>query len=136
MDVTRSQRHFERHAWIEFFSCNRVIKALHKSSRFDMFICSKFRLIFNRNSAPLVFSTAWVDIMRRKEAMIITIALLDITIDGIFNNGSISERGSCESLTKVDPLSLACAPGMTKRCNNHKRCTYSASGVWVTRPNT
>src|SRR5205823_412803 len=46
------------------------------------------------------------------------------------------ECGCCESLTKVDPLSLTCASGMAKRGNNHKRRAYTASGVWVARPNT
>src|SRR6266700_2831729 len=98
--------------------------------------CSKLSLILNRKSAPLVISTAWVDIMWRKEAMIIAVTLLDFAIDGIFNDSGISERDCRESLTKVDPLSLACAPGMTKRGNNHKRRTYTSSRVGVARPNT
>src|SRR5205085_6671586 len=38
MDVAGCFGHFERYAWIEFFACNRVIKAFHKATRFDMFI--------------------------------------------------------------------------------------------------
>src|SRR5260370_16761423 len=94
----------------------------------------KLFLILNRNSAPLVISAARVDVMRCEEAMIITVTLLDFSIDGIFYHGGISERGCCESLTKIDPLSLACAPGMTKRRHNHKRSTYTSSPLASSPP--
>src|SRR5215472_9392463 len=96
----------------------------------------KVLIVLHGNSAPLIISAAWIDIMRSEEAIVVTIALLDITIDGIFNDGSIGECSSRKRLTKVDPLSLTCTPGITERGNNRKSSAHTTTSIRIACPYT
>src|SRR6266516_7512575 len=89
----------------------------------------KLLIVLHGNSAPLIISAAGIDIMWREEAMIITIALLDITIDRIFNDSSIGECSSRKRLAKVDPLPFTSTPGITERGNNRKSGGRTTTGI-------
>src|SRR5579859_452315 len=96
----------------------------------------KLRIILHGDSAPLVVPAAGVDVMRGEEAIQIAVTLLDIAIDDIFDDGGIGEGGSSEGLTKIDPLSLACAPGVTERGNNRESGGDATGGVGIASADT
>src|SRR5258708_24203288 len=57
----------------------------------------KLRIVLHGDSAPLVIPTAGVDVMRGEEAIQVTVTLLDIAIDGIFDDGGTGEGGDRKS---------------------------------------
>src|SRR5260370_8908613 len=65
---------------------------------------SELCITFHGNSAPLVVSATWVNVMWCKEAMEMAVALPDIPIDGIFHDGGLSPPVRRASLPGADPF--------------------------------